>query len=603
MQPADNPWRTVAWQLIVGCVLVCACITVVYRWYWPVTYQLTYNETDNAYYRHVYAAETNAAGEIYHWTASEAQLIVPRSTWAALTVVDMTVLNSARPVVLNINTLAVPIDTATRRVSVLVAQPTWLHTTIDLRTPALRLTNDDRLLGVRLADVRIHGVASRWPSPLWLLLGCWLIGCVVVLCHVSGVPVPYTWIGVVLVPVMCVWVIRLDASYATAWLYAWSVTWLVVALGMVCIRCVLPQLPLSVRIAVVVWLTIRVLGITYPGFDGHDYVIHAKRLLTMSEQHRITVLDYPYEFNRRPALIVPLFYGVAYLLQPLFGTDLAMHLIAISAETGTALLLWAWLTRAGVTPRIATITTILVLAMPLSSVVLWWAFFPQILAHTFLFALMLATSRQDMRGAWWAGVLCAAIAWTHIGEILIAAVWYVSVRMFEPDRGMRDWWWRWVPVVTIPLSALLVYVPYLQLLLNNPPAREMMPLARTWISVLSEIKEAFAVGLAPIPWWVLPVLAGVAWWQSPRVARPWLVATIWWLVVEVISTYNVRSIYAAMPVFVLGLAFPLTRIAQRRSAGRMFVVVIIAFVAWVSAVHWHDATLWQYRLRIDGLTH
>lgn len=600
MRAPINPWRTVV--ITVGAtVAVWLIVMGWYSFFWPRIMPLPYTQTDKSFYHGVYDVESTDDGVRYHWMAAESRLDIPRLTWTPMMIVDMVVLDSARPLTIQIDTTAISITT-TRRIQLLIAQPHPWHTSVSVQAPALQIPSDARSLGVRIARVQLHRVGENVPAPIWFVLVAVLVVMCAITTGVLGLSPRFIWLCLAMVPVLVVWMITREPSYATAWLQGLAMTSGTVPVVLVVLRRMLPSLPWGVLIAVTVAVLIRLIAVTYPGFEGHDYLIHAKRLVYMMHHQQVTVLDYPYEFNRRPALIVPLFYALTYLFQPLFGMSLAMHLIAVWAETLVAVCMWMLFTRWQVAPRVVTLATIVLLAMPLSSAVLWWAFFPQIVAHLCLFGMMMSVARRDMRGAWWAGVWCMAIAWSHIGEVLIAALWYICVRLYEADRWTRAWWMRWVPIATLPLTALLVYVPYVQLLLSQPPTPATAPVAALY-DRLAQIKEAFAVGFAPFPWWLFPVLWAIVWYRAPLATRPWIVATVIWLVVELVSAYQVRYIYFAIPLIALGMSMMLQPLWQRHWAGRTFVVTIVAFVVWISVAHWYDATLLLYRMRVDGLTH
>jgi hypothetical protein len=192
------------------------------------------------------------------------------------------------------------------------------------------------------------------------------------------------------------------------------------------------------------------------------------------------------------------------------------------------------------------------------------AFMPQILAHLFAFVVVYATLRRDRWGAICAGLALTGVVWTHIGEILIIAVWYVGLRLSEADRGRPAWWWRWLPVVSLPLSATPLYVNYVQTLMQAaPPVTHSVPMQ--WAAMLTQIKEGLAVGFAPIIWWLTPLLAFVAWRRLPQLVPAWVVTIVFWLVVELVTGYQVRYGYVAVPLIAIGLAYcltPLTRYAQ-----------------------------------------
>jgi hypothetical protein len=599
MQVAISRGRV--WQLIVASVLACVCLVSGFFVVSPGTFSLTFSETDDAQYRNIYAVEQDESGQSYHWTSAGAQFIVPRTSWFPLAIVGVTLLDSARPLTVQLDSLAIEVN-ETRRVFILVSLP-QNSAYVDINAPILQSTTDPRSLGVRISNVLIYRVGNGVPAPIWFAVLCVLVILLTTSMRVSGVTTWHLWSVVLVVPLLMLWAVTHDASMATGWVWNWVLTWWLLVVASVVMRYFIPDIPIGVRVLFLIWMLVRLIGVTYPGFEGHDYLIHLKRLLAMQETQQWTALDYPYEFNRRPALIVPLFYALSAVFEPLLGISLAMHTIAVCVETATALVVWVLTQRLAVPMRVRVIAIMLLLAMPLSSAVLWWSFFPQILAHFCLFGMMMSVVRRDMRGAWWSGVWCAAIAWSHIGEILIAVVWYICVRIYEPDRGTRDWWMRWVPIMLIPLSALVVYIPYIQLLMAQSalgvPSLRTPPL----LPRLSQIKEAFAVGFAPIPWWLFPIIWGVAWRRVPLLARPWLIAATVWIFVELVSGYQVRYIYFTVPLLVLGISYILVPHTRRGWAGRMFVMTIVLFVTWVSFAHWHDVTLLWYRMRVDGLTH
>jgi hypothetical protein len=227
---------------------------------------------------------------------------------------------------------------------------------------------------------------------------------------------------------------------------------------------------------------------------------------------------------------------------------------------------------------------------------------PQVLAHFFAFVVIYATLRRDRWGAILAGFAMAGVVWTHIGEILIALVWYIGVRLSEPDRWSSAWWWRWLPVAVLPLSATSLYVNYMLLLLHSAPTS-----ARTvsihFANMLSQMKEGLAVGFAPIVWWLTPLLALVAWRRLPKLAPAWVLTVVFWLVIELITGYQVRYGYLAVPLIAIGLAYCLTPLTRYGRAGWVFVATIVLFVTWVSLALWVDATLLGVHPRVDGLSH
>ena len=155
-------------------------------------------------------------------------------------------------------------------------------------------------------------------------------------------------------------------------------------------------------------LLLRLWGIRAPSFEGHDYAIHLRRLSDF-RTGIWTMSAHPYEFGRRQSVILPLFYRVSDALAEVLGTHLAMHLMIVCAETSIALLVWLLLKRVSFPPRAALLGALLVLLLPLSSSVLYWAFMQQISAHvlTFAIAYLPLGGRQNLPGwlqcpsRWW----------------------------------------------------------------------------------------------------------------------------------------------------------------------------------------------------------
>ena len=240
--------------------------------------------------------------------------------------------------------------------------------------------------------------------------------------------------------------------------------------------------------------------------------------------------------------------------------------------------------------------------MPIATAILWWAFMPQVLAHLLAFVVIYATLRRDRWGSILAGLAMTGVVWTHIGEVLIVAVWYIGLRVSESDRGSAAWWWRWLPVVALPLSASSLYLNYLQTLLHTASTVDRAVPFR-FANMLAQIKEGLAVGFAPLAWWLTPLLMLVAWRRLPQLAPAWVVTIVFWLGVELITGYQVRYGYLAVPLIAIGLAYCLTPLTRYGRAGWVFAATIVLFVTWVSLALWVDSTLLGVRPRVDGLSH
>ena len=554
-----------------------------------------------------YASQTDTDGT-YHWSRPEATIQFTRITIHPISILQLVVSDSGRPVVLTIQSGALvaqpTIAQYTRHIALLLPiGQSNADMSVTMHVPPLVSATDERALGVRVRSVTVLTVSSGFPALPWLGMMVWVALLLSVSAWLCRAPALLVWgSGVLIAPLLFGMAVVVNAGLAAAWLTAWAIVVPLVPLLIAFLRWRRLQIPPLVVCAIALWLLVRLVLVVYPAFDGHDFLIHAKRLDEFHRLQSLTLLDHPYEFSGRPALVLPLFYWLSDALARIVGLDVAMHVVTVCAESLLGLLVWLMLRQVQVSVRTATLAVVLTLAMPIATTILWWAFMPQVLAHLLAFVVIYATLRRDRWGAVLAGVALTGVVWTHIGEILIVAVWYIGVRVSEADRWSPAWWWRWLPVVLLPLSATSLYVNYMWTLFHTAPtvARTMpFPFA----NMLAQMKEGLAVGFAPIVWWLTPLLALVAWRRVPRLAPAWVVTVVFWLSIELVTGYQVRYGYLAVPLIAIGLAYCLTPLTRYGRAGWVFVATIVLFITWVSLALWIDSTLLGVHPRVDGLSH
>ncbi len=359
------------------------------------------------------------------------------------------------------------------------------------------------------------------------------------------------------------------------------------------------RVPMPLLAVVVGMYLMRLWGVMYPPFIGHDYLIHLRRVIQFATGGMWTIAAHPYEFGQRTSIIFPLYYRVADLLSQFLGHHLAMHALIITSETALGIAVWLLVRRATGSARVAMWAGILTLMLPISSAVLWWSFMQQITAHVFTIIVAYATVRQDRRGAYIAAVCLGGIALTHIGEMMVAVVWYALLRLSESDRWQAAWWQRTFPVLMLIPLLLPLYVPFLHTVGSSQSALIDPNLTNTWPRLIT----AFEVGFTPFPLLAVGLLLGVALVQLGRVAWSWLGVGVVFFVVELLTRAQVRYIYTIAPLLAIGCASVLAPLWRRGWAGRVFVLMVMALLVWVSIGLWVDGVLGVRKPRIDGLTH
>ncbi len=547
-----------------------------------------------------YAPEKASDGVYSRWTAGTAAITIANSAWQQMPQVQLIFADSARPVSTAIQAgqmhVVVPVAQSTRVVWLLLPHTDMRGSqTLTLTTPVIQLAGDERALGVRMRQIAVLAQPWAWPAPQWWGVVAWL-------CVVGAwlgrliVGARWAWLGALIYgPVVLLVMMLSDMVNLGQWFPAWAGIAVLVPVGAWLVR---RFAPLALVRGWVVVLSLRLIGITYPTFSGHDYLIHLRRVFLFRDGSW-TMAAHPYEFGRRQSLILPLYYRLADGVGSLLGYHLAMHLIIVLCETGLGLAVWALLRRSGVTPLLALFSGLLVLSLPISSAVLWWSFMQQITAHVFTVVIAYAVVRRDQRGAYLAACLLAGVALTHIGEAMVAAVWYGLLRICESDRFTRAWWLRTLPV----LGAGLLLIPIYQSFFVNVGQGHAGLINPDLASVWPRMQTAFMVGFAPFPWVAVVLLLAMAVRVAWRTTVPWILTAGVFFGVELLTQAQVRYIYTVAPLMATGLAAVLVPLWRKGWAGRMLVGLCIGFVAWVSFSLWADAILSLQKPRIDGLTH
>ena len=547
-----------------------------------------------------YAPEKASDGVSTRWTTGQATITIPNNAWQQMPQIRLSIADSARTVTTTIHIgqmqVLVPMVTSTRIVSLLLPRTNASGIqTLTLSTPVIQLAGDERTLGIRMRQIAVLGQPWGWPAPLWWGLMAWLcivgawLGRLIVMAR-------WAWLGALIYgPVVLLAMMLSDMVNVDQWFAAWSGIAVLVLVGAWLVR---RFAPLALVRGWVVVLSLRLIGITYPTFAGHDYLIHLRRVFLFRDGSW-TMAAHPYEFGRRQSLILPLYYRLADGLGSLLGYHLAMHLIIVLCETGLGLAVWALLRRSGVTPLLALFSGLIVLGLPISSAVLWWSFMQQITAHVFTVVIAYMVIRRDQRGAYVAAGMLAGVALTHIGEAMVAAVWYGLLRVCESDRFTRAWWGRTVPVLAAGLLLIPIYASFFVNVGQAHGGLINPDLASVW----PRMQTAFMVGFAPFPWVAVVVLLALAVRVAWRTTVPWILTAGLFFCVELVTQAQVRYIYTVAPLMAVGMANVLVPIWRKGWAGRILVGLCIGFVAWVSLSLWVDAVLGLQKPRIDGLTH
>lgn len=543
----------------------------------------------------VYEPEQASDGTNYRWSQPDAAIVWSGANVGTMPIAMVALADAGAPVDVQIAGMTTTL-TGARTISILLPSTSWHgQQMIAIQSPTVQSAQESRALGIRLRAIGIAQSPAPASVPLIVVLSTlWLA--IMLSSAVALLWRPWWWVGTIGAPMIAVSMAGLDPLFAADWLSGLALVSSIVPVIIIVGRRWVPAPLLAVTSAVYLF---RFWGVMYPLFAGHDYPIHLRRVFQFSEGIW-TLTANPYEFGRRTSVILPLYYRLADMLSQLLGHHLAMHALIITSETALGIAVWLLVRRAGIRHHTALFAGILTVLWPISSAVLWWSFMQQITAHVFTVLVAYAAVRRDQRGAYLAALFLGLVATMHIGEMMVAALWYGFLRLSEADIGQRTWWRRTLPVLAIVPFLLPLYAPFLQNLTNGGGGTLLNPDLN---DVLPRMITAVTVAWQPILVWGAPVVIGLAVWRLQRLGLAWLgVGVTFWLV-ELVTQAQVRYLYTMTPLLATGFAMTLMPLWRKGYAGRVFVLCLVGFVAWVSMALWIDGVMGWQKPRIDGLTH
>lgn len=592
--------RLMRWGALLVGVGLWVGMYVFYMLVTPTSYTLqSHNPQIQPLLMNMYQAETATDGTQYRWSQPESTIRWSGLQYGQMAIATVQVADVGQPVLLHLNTYETNVSGQRTLTILLNNTPVDGQHSIALSAPTYEVPGDSRSLGIRVRAVGLSLVHPPTMPIIMLLSMTWLA--VICAISVSMLRRQYWVIGVILAPAVSLLMTALNPLHAVQWLAGLAVVSSIVPILIFGLRRWLPIGFLAVTSAT---YAIRLWGVMYPPFAGHDYVIHLRRLLRFHDGATI-LTDNPYEFGQRVSLILPYYYYLADALSTVIGHHLALHGLMITSETALGVVVWLLLRQIGVPSRTAQLAGILTVVWPISSAVLWWSFMPQITAHVLTVVVAYAAVRLDRRGAYLAALCLVLIAAMHIGEFMVAAVWYGFLRISERDIWRREWWQRSLPVCAVIPIPLLLYWPVIQTFgsTETAPMLAQSSMSNQLDTLLPRMLMAITVAWQPIPVWVTPVVIGAAVWGLKRTGWAWLgVGVTFWLV-ELITQAQVRYLYTVTPLVAIGFASVLQPIWRKGRAGRLFVLCLVGFVAWVSLALWIDGVMGWQKPRIDGLTH
>lgn len=567
---------------------------------------------DNELLRGFWQAETDPAGKTYRWTTARSAVVVRGFAAVQHPVLEIDIgglpPGAAEPRLVDVTIdnahVNVPITAQARHYHLLVPSAALQDGDLDLQLMgrAAASGGDPREVGVRLDDVRIGWSPETWALPGWRslgaqlgLLGVWLA----ILWRISVTDIWLAAAGAAAVPLLAVttagqllvatpWFLRVLASSLFLLMFVWN------ALGW--LRTHVAQLSSSsearwLLLVTVVAIGLRVFAVFYPAFESHDLYIHRKRLLEL-QLGALELFDTPSEFAGSRTIVPPAYYLLASPLALLTrNSDVAIQGLYAFIDGASALLMGVLVRRLGGSFRAGLIAAILISVLPIQITPLWWGFGPQVVSQWLVLLLAILVVQRGVEGrAFWlvAGLVLLLVILMHPGTAILdgaALAGYVAL-MWWHNRNDRRWlYWGATLLATGLLALLMLYSDVIALQLGGLTSGAAKPnrfdtatrLMLIWLGMLASLRPV-GVLLA-----LLSLAVLVRRVHGPRrwLVASWLAAAGLFLLVDIISSLQVRYAYFAIPLLCAGLALLLDSLMRRWRWGA---VAGWGFVAYTSFV-------------------
>ncbi|PDW00625.1 hypothetical protein [Candidatus Viridilinea mediisalina] len=378
-------------------------------------------------------------------------------------------------------------------------------------------------------------------------------------------------------------------------------------------------------------LVLRLSGVLYPLFFSSDLPIHIERLRNVAWGD-LVLINRPYEFDRRPILIVPVVYMLMAPGMLLGDYSLAIQGTYTLVDALTPLLVGLLVFRLGLGERTALVAAILIILLPIHSVALAWGFAQQIIGQWFSLLLMvLIAGPPPQQRLGWAAVLMVTTLTLllHPGSLLLSGVALGLFFLFglgpsawaimRGHMGVQEWhaqpeapFWRgWLYTVlgALLLALLLQYLDAARLTLQHDAGADGSAdrgLQLNSLERMQQIWVALTASFAPLPMTLVVLGLAQLLWQTRGRARvlvvAWCGSTVIFFGIDLLLNMQVRYGYFSAPLVCVGVATLLTPLFQR-PVGRLVAFAWLAFVLATGMLLWFDAAYRALKPSILPLTH
>lgn len=614
-------------------------------WFQPARYTVPIgNFRDKYFLEGVHRQETADDGQSYRWTEAHSTLWLNHVRVGDYSLLTLDMGGRPEPAQLRLSLRDQPwleftAQTTARKYSFLLPHDANQQIWLGIDSPTFQVAGDPRHLGIKLQAFTITNIYHRLPLPpsgqyLSQLLLLILVGLMMQRLEwrwpAQAAMLAALALGLALVLSRELlqtmeYLPRLTLAAAVLTVLTWLVLplverWLVT--GSVPGTGLMQQRELYVLWALMLaGCGIRLAGVLYPSFGGQDLGRNLDRLFaTMNGQ--LYIIAPSGEFAKG-LTIYPTGPYLALMPGVLATTDTAALMQGgLALMDGlTALLTGLLVYRLGGNTHAARLALVLYAGNIAAFGAMSYSFSAQIFGQWFSapLAILLLCSEWPPRPRTWllAMLLMLFGVFSHIGVAILALAWMGLILLLTTFVQRRIAWWGWgLFVLGCLLSFGFLYVEIVGPTLEHASAK-VVPrsvgsgtLLKGWrMLLLNGLRIGYSdIGLALLPVGMVLFVrhirskalgTGKQW----IVVVAWLLATLFFLGVDLVLDVQVRYFYFALPLVLALIALPLGWISARTRLGTLAAWGIVLLIIVPQVMLWFSATWGEGKIPMTPLTH
>jgi hypothetical protein len=581
------------------------------------------------FFQDAHAREMAADGRAYRWTEPESAIYLGRLGISRDTILTLDLGSRPAPAIINVDLagqgqVSFEVAAQPRHYELLLPIPRWRDTIVGLSSPPVNAPDDPRPLGLSIEGVGLQLPATAIvtvPPSVYLAQLLLLLITLVTLQRLGwGRRVQALVLALMALALAFMLGSVLLVSYVyLVRLISYAVLLALLTLGVLAIAPRYLARFADEREIRLLWsltllaCAIRLIGVLYPTFGGQDLGLNLRRLNWVIDGQMVIIANSG-EFGGGRTIYPPGPYLLVLPALALSGDQAAVLQGILAMLDGISAFFVALLTLLIGGNRAAARVALLLYAGNIAAFgALSYGFSAQIFGQwlTAPIALLLMSARDSLATRVWftALTLLLVAVLSHIGVAILNVSWIglVALLLLWRDRA-RTPLAGGALLVCGGLAYGLLYSEIAGIMLAHVFASSdemggtLVP-GWTWLLVRGALLAFSAAG-----WLLLPLGIRLYLRRGPRreeavVPLAAFAIAVFYLLVDLLTGYQVRYFYFILPFFLAFLSLPLGLMARRGPAGRLTTIAFTGLLIAGNIMLWYAATMASGQISMTPLTH